>query len=253
MRTLDVNMRSAFIADIRENYQEDAPRLIYADFLEDEGDSSRAEFVRLQCAIEKIREGCLCLACKKRRGDNHPIGALKTCVLQGKEMRPPLGRLAELEVENFKKWTGWPAFKTGEENWYRLEFRRGFLDYVEMTQADFLRNASALSRRVKDLGWPPVLLSEMNLVDCTPEGYSGAATAQLWCWRSRALSSAEINALPEVSNYVNPIISGWFQSGEFRLPNEEEDWRIQVYESDKEALADLNRACLLHLRAVSRG
>lgn len=40
----------AFLADIREHPQDDAPRLIYADWLEDNGDPERGEFVRLQIA-----------------------------------------------------------------------------------------------------------------------------------------------------------------------------------------------------------
>ena len=46
----------AFLADIIANPDDDAPRLIYADWLEEHGDEARAEFIRVQC--EKARIVC---------------------------------------------------------------------------------------------------------------------------------------------------------------------------------------------------
>lgn len=43
----------AFLADICEHPEDDAPRLIYADWLEDAGKAARAEFIRIQ--IERAR------------------------------------------------------------------------------------------------------------------------------------------------------------------------------------------------------
>ena len=43
----------AFLADIVANPADDAPRLIYADYLDDEGDAEQARFIRLQCEIAK--------------------------------------------------------------------------------------------------------------------------------------------------------------------------------------------------------
>lgn len=42
-----------FVAAIRANQEDDVPRLIYADWLEEQGDP-RAEFIRLQCALAKL-------------------------------------------------------------------------------------------------------------------------------------------------------------------------------------------------------
>jgi uncharacterized protein (TIGR02996 family) len=39
----------AFVADILEHQDDDGPRLIFADYLEDAGDADRAEFIRVQC------------------------------------------------------------------------------------------------------------------------------------------------------------------------------------------------------------
>jgi len=43
--------RAALLRAIVESPDDDAPRLVYADWLDERGESDRAEFIRLQCAI----------------------------------------------------------------------------------------------------------------------------------------------------------------------------------------------------------
>lgn len=45
---------AGFMAAIIANPQDDLPRLIYADFLDERGQCDRAEFIRLQCRTHKI-------------------------------------------------------------------------------------------------------------------------------------------------------------------------------------------------------
>lgn len=47
----------AFLADIRENPGDDAPRLVYADWLDDAGDPDRAAFIRAQVALARLPAG----------------------------------------------------------------------------------------------------------------------------------------------------------------------------------------------------
>ena len=49
-------MRDAFLQDIRENSEDDAPRLVFADWLDDNGDPQRAEFIRVQCALARMSD-----------------------------------------------------------------------------------------------------------------------------------------------------------------------------------------------------
>src|SRR5262245_1236749 len=49
-----MSLRAAFLRDVVESYDDDAPRLIYADWLEDTGDAARAEFIRVQCELERL-------------------------------------------------------------------------------------------------------------------------------------------------------------------------------------------------------
>src|SRR5205823_9469231 len=48
-----MGIEKEFLADIREHPDDDAPRLIYADWLDDHGDEARAEFIRVQCALAR--------------------------------------------------------------------------------------------------------------------------------------------------------------------------------------------------------
>ena len=44
-----------FMQDIRDAPADDLPRLIYADWLDDNGDSPRADFIRVQCRLARSR------------------------------------------------------------------------------------------------------------------------------------------------------------------------------------------------------
>src|SRR5205085_5003860 len=39
------------LAAVRQDPEDDAPRLVYADWLEEHGDPARAEYIRLQCRL----------------------------------------------------------------------------------------------------------------------------------------------------------------------------------------------------------
>src|SRR5437762_7367117 len=45
-----------FLAAIREHPDDDTPRLVYADWLDDHGDADRAEFIRVQCELARLGE-----------------------------------------------------------------------------------------------------------------------------------------------------------------------------------------------------
>jgi len=49
-----MNPDASFLADILAHPDDDAPRLIYADWLDEHGDPYRAEFIRLQCARARL-------------------------------------------------------------------------------------------------------------------------------------------------------------------------------------------------------
>jgi uncharacterized protein (TIGR02996 family) len=48
-----LTMPEVFLQDIIAHPEDDAPRLVYADWLEEHGDGARAEFIRVQCELAK--------------------------------------------------------------------------------------------------------------------------------------------------------------------------------------------------------
>ena len=94
--------------------EDDAPRLVYADWLDEHGQPERAEFVRLQCAMDRIP--------------------------------PKTGRWRPL-YERAVRWSGeWKAHWAGPalERVLNAEFRRGFVDRVRLTVDQFLKSADEL-------------------------------------------------------------------------------------------------------------
>lgn len=88
---------AALLAAILAHPDEDTPRLMFADWLDEHGQPERAEFIRIQCdpTADEVAED----------------------------------RAAELEERNRVKWlVGLPQFPST-----RWEFRRGFPEYLEVT------------------------------------------------------------------------------------------------------------------------
>ena len=100
--------RDSFLAAIVGRPDDDLPRLIYADYLDERGESPRAEFIRLQCAAA--------------RGDTVPPG-----------------RIFELEDQHHEEWLA----PLGRGVYY-AQFRRGFAEHVVMTARDFVHDGDAI-------------------------------------------------------------------------------------------------------------
>lgn len=112
MRTED-----AFRQDIRDNPDDDAPRLIFADWLEEQGRRERAEFIRVQCELARLDEG----------DDRYwPLRVREQLLLwgHGKGWAAPLRHLVR-----------------------GYTFRRGFVDRVSLSAAQFLERGEQLFQR----------------------------------------------------------------------------------------------------------
>jgi uncharacterized protein (TIGR02996 family) len=110
-----MSLDEAFLGDICEHPEDDAPRLVYADWLEDNGDLKRAEFIRVQCELARLDE-------------RSPAAA----VLQG--------RAAILLHRHEGRWSE-PLRRLGVEWWV---FRRGFVEVIALQGDDFVREAANL-------------------------------------------------------------------------------------------------------------
>lgn len=111
-----------FLDAILGRYQDDGPRLVYADFLDEVGtpeSAARAELIRIQIALSHLPE-------------DHP-------------RRPPLSeREAELRQEHHDAWAKpFAGLVAG------IEFRRGIPDSVSVDAATFLARGDDLFRATR--------------------------------------------------------------------------------------------------------
>ena len=56
IRKMPRSDEEGLLAAIRDNPDDDTPRLAYADWLQEHGQDDRAEFIRLQCAAARLCE-----------------------------------------------------------------------------------------------------------------------------------------------------------------------------------------------------
>jgi uncharacterized protein (TIGR02996 family) len=121
----------AFLRDIQEHPDEDAPRLIYADWLDDRGgpgDAARAEFIRVQCELPRL-----------------PVGT-------SDERRAVLrARAHQLLREHWEDWGRPLARLLGHQKSWSVvvaphHFQRGFLETLRVPTQLFLSCAEELFR-----------------------------------------------------------------------------------------------------------
>jgi uncharacterized protein (TIGR02996 family) len=108
----------AFLRAIIENPDDDAPRLIYADWLDEHGDPDQAEFIRIQCALAA-----------RRQEEIHTA--------------PLIVREAELRERHAVEWT--PVVPTLTRS-LQVSFRRGFVETVSAEARSFVAGADELFR-----------------------------------------------------------------------------------------------------------
>jgi uncharacterized protein (TIGR02996 family) len=130
----------AFLHDIIEHPDDDTPRLVYADWLEDNGDPERAEFIRVQ--IRLVREP-----------DNHP------------ERQAWLKREKTLLRAGRKRWA---AALQGTRGQYR--FHRGFVEYLRVDATSLLSRGDRPWRQpLRMLACPLVFAEELRRLAALPQ------------------------------------------------------------------------------------
>ena len=108
------DLERAFFDRIRDEPGDDGPRLIFADWLDEDGQSDRAEFIRLQCALARLP-------------DDDP---------RRSEIRERERILADANKEIWKEKLA--PFVADSE------FRRGVIDSVSVDVRQFLASGSAI-------------------------------------------------------------------------------------------------------------
>jgi uncharacterized protein (TIGR02996 family) len=112
-----VSDADGLLQDILANPDDDAPRLVYADWLDEHGDSDRAEFIRVQ--IEAARLG------------------------RDKAFRPALHKRGQKLLDRHRaEWLREVPAPLRKE----VEFKRGFVGWLHCSARDLLRGAERLFR-----------------------------------------------------------------------------------------------------------
>ena len=116
----------AFLEALREHPEDDAPRLIYADWLDEHGDPARAEFIRLQCELAR-----------------RPMDDARYRIL---DLR------AEQHLhENRERWD--PFFDRPYH--VGVQFRRGFIELLALKGQRSRQSLVKRARRMRGLLIPP--------------------------------------------------------------------------------------------------
>ncbi len=124
----------AFLAAILDAPDDDAPRLIYADWLDEQGQCERAEFIRVQCEYD---QHC----------DPHERAPKWEALRRRAEelLGMPVGVDAGVEGLRWSNAVRWSF--SGDPGWFFFfspQFRRGFVHAITCTAEEWLRHADAI-------------------------------------------------------------------------------------------------------------
>lgn len=125
---------------------EDSPRLIYADWLEEQGQAERSEFVRVQCELAKPCEKEL--SCGRLRSDSSYLCEYHSALHQREgelleknaldwfaqwEFDEAWGGIANIREGNGERWHG--GWHDGKDGFIQANLERGFIGTVRVTLA----------------------------------------------------------------------------------------------------------------------
>jgi uncharacterized protein (TIGR02996 family) len=134
---------AAFLQDVIAHPNDDAPRLVFADWLDERGESARAEFIRLQCERARL-----------------PLEDEKQSPLQARELR--------LLAAHSTSW------RSGHPLLHRGRFRRGFIEFVQASAKELLEQGSELFTLAP--------IRDVCLTDLGQEAGAGARLASFAGW-----------------------------------------------------------------------
>lgn len=249
--------RETFEGQIRENPDDDTVRLVFADWLQENGDADYAEFVRVQIELAKSAEKIGTQFVK----DTRPVGSRRDHIAVRDE-DPHVEKLRRREMELFRNLTkvnapgAWRAFAGlpiaggthqdgkclvsvyGATPYTALgTIRRGFLEAVELPCEVFC-GLTGRDGTTAALFRHPVRL--VTLSDRTPDETFDAPHFSLW---HRAVEPDELDDAPsllpaELFDLLQPSLPSAYPG---------EEW---VGEDEEAALLALCEACLKYGYAV---
>lgn len=141
----------AFLKAIIESPDDDTPRLVAADWLDEHGEAERAEFIRVQCELAKRGDSNRCtlsVAEGWEPRDGHPSLAQQKFDDETRALRR---RERELLARHNEEWL-WGSVprqrgSDGEDEFrpnFLRTWRRGFVESITCSWEDWLKHADAL-------------------------------------------------------------------------------------------------------------
>ncbi len=132
-----------FLQAILAEPDDDTHRLVYADWLDEHGEEERAEFIRVQCELAKVR--CLC-----RNDDGTWNGACAFC--NSNELRRRERELLDGDQDGDSWFLGFEGYDLGTLQPKSFSpndppfgiIRRGFVESVTLSSEDWLQHGDAL-------------------------------------------------------------------------------------------------------------
>ncbi len=218
---------------------DDAPRLVYADWLEEGGEEERAEFIRVQVELDSLligvnRQSCgaLDLICDPDSSADqewkHRVLALcgRERELLATEGKPIWGTMSKIRPEGITtqayRWAS--PYLLASLDW--PIFRRGFVDQITLTCDDFVKDAEAI------FAAEPV--TKVRLSDKNPHEFTG--------WQCGVNDYGEIGERP--SELPETVFRHLLGDGVYG--------NVYLYSSDAKANEGVSRACVDYGRHVAK-
>jgi uncharacterized protein (TIGR02996 family) len=127
-----------FLQAILADPDADALRLAYADWMDEDGDAERAEFIRVQCALAAMPEGERAFHPLRQREAHLLYQHSETWLRPIRDLFPPL----DLPRAGWRHWFR----RSRRQAVLNAAFRRGFVEALDLDPFAFLQRADALVR-----------------------------------------------------------------------------------------------------------
>ncbi len=137
--------RDALLAAILAHPDEDTPRLAFADYLDEHGDAPRAEFIRVQIELVRLREAEADLPEHFGRYYSTSLPAYWRRPHDTPERVALLKREAELLDAHDSEWRkGLPKYADNAVTGADVRFRRGFVGHATVPVGKFMKEPAGL-------------------------------------------------------------------------------------------------------------
>ena len=172
----------AILWAILQDPDSDVDRLVYADWLEENGQEARGQFIRVQCELARLGSACDGYYC------DESVGHIDC---RGERLRRQEQALLSREQDRLRdEWCSWADL--GDNPWWDAwTFSRGFVALVQLPLTDFTRHAEALFRTQP--------IERVVLTDQSPLENACAAQMNTWVHHGRRLAGlANASGTPRV-------------------------------------------------------